>query len=398
MAALAIDGGPRVRVRPLAPWPFFDDEAVDAATRVLRSGLVNYRTGQEGLRFEEEFAARVGSRFGVALANGTVALELALRVLDVGPGDEVVVPSRTFVATASAVAQVGATPVFADVDETSQTLTPATIAPHLGPRTRAVIAVHLAGWPCPMGPVVELCRARGIRVVEDCAQAHGARVDGREVGAWGDVAAFSFCQDKILTTAGEGGMLTCDDPELRARAWSFKDHGKRLEDAPAPGASFRYVHDAVGTNWRISELHAAVGRVALRRLDAWLARRREHAALLDARLGRLAALRVTIPPPGVLHAYYKYYAFVRPERLRRGWDRDKILQAIAAEGIPCFQGSCSEVYRERAFRAIAPSAPRPVARALGETSLMLLVHPTLEVDAIEDTCRAVEKVMAAASR
>lgn len=389
------------RSRVFASWPVFAADEIEAATAVLRSGKVNYWTGEQGRAFEREYAAYCGRARGIALANGTVALELALRAFGVGPGDEVVVPARTFIATASAAVMAGATPVVADIDPVSQNLTVDTIAAVLGPRTRAVIPVHLAGWPCDMPAIVELARRHDLVVIEDCAQAHGARLEGRPVGSFGDAAAFSFCQDKIMTTAGEGGMLVLDDAAAWKRAWSFKDHGKDheavFEREHPPG--YRWLHESFGTNFRLSEVQAAVGRVALRKLDGWVEKRRALASVFLARLADQPALRLTPPPAGVYHAYYKFYAFVRPEQLRPEWDRDRVMQTIAARGVPCFSGGCGEIYRERAFPPeLRPRERLPAARTLAETSLMFLVHPTLEPDDIEAMCAVIEEVLGAATR
>jgi dTDP-4-amino-4,6-dideoxygalactose transaminase len=399
--SLACDGGTPLRTTPFPSWPSFDEETVAAASRVLRSGRVNYWTGPEGAQFEKEFSTHVGCRHGVAVANGTLALELALYALGIKSGDDVVVPCRTFVASASSVLMRGARPVFADVDSVSQTVTVETVRAALTPRTRAIIVVHLAGWPVDLAPIMELARRRGCYVIEDCAQAHGARYHGRPVGSLGDVGAFSFCQDKIMTTGGEGGMLVTNDEAVWQRAWSFKDHGKNYEAAcrrnHPPG--FRWLHEEIGTNWRLTEMQAAIGRVCLGRLPDWVERRREHAALLHKRLGAIPALRVPAPPAGIYHSYYKFYAFLREGLLRRGWDREKVMSAIEAEGVPCSAGACGEVYREKVFAGIGPAAlHHPVGAELGRTGLMFLVHPTLRRADIEDTADAVEKVMSAASR
>ena len=383
-------------VTDFAPWPVYDDELLAEADRVLRSGKLNYWCGDEGRRFEQEFAEYVNCRYGVAVANGTVALELALLSLGIGPGDEVIVPSRTFIATASSVVRCGATPMFADVDSVSQTITADAIRQQLTPRTAAVIVVHLAGWPCDMDPILELARSRRLSVIEDCAQAHGARYKGRVVGSIGDIGAYSFCQDKIMTTAGEGGMLVTSRRDVWQHAWSLKDHGKDFEAAHQPHstASFRWLHNRIGTNGRMTELQAAIGRVALRKLDGWIDKRRRNAVILTEHFARLPALRTTVPPEDIFHSYYKYYAFVRRERLRAGWDRDGILAAIQQAGVPCFSGSCSEVYLERAFEAIGrPTQRLYVARELGETSLMFLVHPTLSTDHMLAAGRHVAEVM-----
>ena len=384
-----------LRTSPFAPWPHFEPDEIEAATRVLRSGKVNYWTGEEGRRFEEEFAAQARCKYGVAVANGTVALELALYALGIGPGDEVIVPSRTFIASASCAVMRGAKPVLADVDRDSQNLTVDTIRPLITSRTKAMIAVHLAGWPCDMQPILGLAREQGLKVIEDCAQCHGATYKNRPVGSFGDVAAFSFCQDKIMTTGGEGGMLTTNDEAVWRRAWSFKDHGKNYDTVYSrehpPG--FRWLHESFGTNWRLTEMQSAMGRLLLSKLPGFVEKRRRNADILTKRLSMIPGLRVTVPPPEIGHSYYKYYAFVRPENLKNGWDRDRILATINAEGIPCFSGSCSEIYLEKAFREEwRPLRRLKIARELGETSLMFLVHPTLSEKDMKDTCDAVEKV------
>jgi len=399
---LAIDGGTPVRTKPLPSWPCFAQDEIAAVTGVLASGRVNYWTGEEGRQFEKEFAAFTCCDHAIALANGTVALELALYGLGIGPGDEVIVTSRTFIASASCVVMRGAVPVMADIDPVSQNVTAETIRAVLTPRTKAIIAVHLAGWPCDMDPILELARQYGLKVIEDCAQAHGATCKGRPVGSLGDVAAFSFCQDKIMTTGGEGGMLTTNDRALWERAWAFKDHGKSYAAVynrqHPPG--FRWLHESFGTNWRLTEMQSAIGRVQLTKLPEWVEIRRRHASILEACFSAIPSLRCTVPPTGTGHAYYKYYTFVKPDRLMEGWDRDRIMSAIHAEGISCFSGSCSEIYLEKAFEAegLRPGKRLPVARELGETSLMFLVHPTLSGKVMEDTCAAVEKVMQVASR
>ncbi len=397
---LAIHGGRPIRSRSFAPWPTFTSAEIDAAKAVLESGAVNYWTGKEGRRFEAEFASFTGCKHAVALANGTAALELALYAMEIGPGDEVIVPSRTFIASASCAVMRGAVPVMADIDPDSQNITADTARAVLTPRTRAIIVVHLAGWPCDMDSILELASERGIGVIEDCAQAPGAMYKGRPVGSMGCVSAFSFCQDKIMTTGGEGGMLTTNDPELWSRAWAFKDHGKSYDAVynRAHPSGYRWLHESFGTNWRLTEMQSAIGRVLLGKLPHMIEKRRRLAAILIERFLQIGSLRVTIPPADIVHAYYKYYVFLRPERLREGWDRQRVMEAMNAEGIPCFAGSCSEIYLEQAFpESMRPPKRLSVAQQLGETSLMFLVHPTLTEEDMCDTANAMHKVMAAAS-
>lgn len=373
-----------------ACWPLFSEEQIEAAVAVLRSGAVNYWTGEQGKLFEREYAAYLGVRHAVAVANGTVALELTLRALGIGPGDEVITASRTFIASASCVVAVGATPQLADVDPISQNITAESIRLKLTPRTKAIIAVHLAGWPCDMDPILELASANHLAVIEDCAQAHGARYKGRPVGSMGDINAFSFCQDKIITTAGEGGLVATNDDALWEKAWAYKDHGKSIDAVykrqHPPG--FRWLHDSFGSNWRLTEVQSAVGRVGLRQLDHWVRERRRNADLWSEGMKDLRSVRRTTPPEHIYHSYYKYYLFLEPSMLRDGWSRDRIMMEINAAGVPCTVGSCSEVYLERAFQALGPAPePLPNAHRLGLTSLMFLVHPTLRE---EDTLSMIE--------
>lgn len=387
-------------VKASAPWPHFDLDEIEAATRVLQSGKVNYWTGQEGVEFEKEFARAMGCKYAVTLANGTVALELALRTLGVGPGDEVITTPRTFIASASCAVMVGARPVIAEIDAESQNITAETIARVMTPRTKAIIAVHLAGWPCEMDPILELARSRGVYVIEDCAQAHGATYKGRPVGSLGDIAAFSFCQDKIMTTGGEGGMVTLNSEELYERAWEFKDHGKSYDAvyrrSHAPG--FRWLHESFGTNWRMTEMQSAIGRVQLTKLPQWVSIRRAHARRFNTALADVPGLRLTIPPAHIGHSYYKYYAFADPSRLRDGWNRDRIVAEVAARGVNCTVGSCSEIYLEKAFRnECRPLERLPVAKELGETSIMLQVHPTLTSEQVNAAAECLREVARSAS-
>jgi dTDP-4-amino-4,6-dideoxygalactose transaminase len=394
---LAIDGGAPVRTDPWPPWPHFDEDDVASAAAVLHSGRVNYWTGTAGREFEEAFAAYTAAGHALAVANGTVALEIALTSLGVGSGHDVVVPARTFIASAGAVVTRGARPVVADVDRDSQNVTPDTIRAALTPQTRAIVVVHLGGWPADMPAIMDLAAERDLLVIEDCAQALGARIEGRHVGTFGDAGAFSFCQDKIVTTAGEGGMLVTDDEGLFKRAWAYRDHGKGYdtvaESTQTGGVDFVWLHDGFGTNGRMTEVQSAIGMSALSRLPCWLETRRAHASALDECFGTLPGLRTTIPGADVEHAYYKHYAFVSEGVLREGWDRSRIAHAVRAEGIPCFTGSCPEIYREKAWERFGEVEPLPVAEELGRTSLMFTVHPTLGEREIHDTCTAVTRVM-----
>ena len=364
---------------------------------MLSSNRVNYWTGEECRQFEREFADWVGTQHAIALANGTLALEIALRALEISVGDEVIVTPRSYFGSASCIVTVGARPVFADIDANSQNITAETVREVLTPRTRAIICVHLAGMPCDMDPIIELAEQHDLQVIEDCAQAHGAEYRDRMVGSIGHVAAWSFCQDKIMTTGGEGGMVTTDNRDLWSRIWSYKDHGKSWDTVynREHGPGFRWLHDSFGTNARMLELQAAIGRIQLRRMPEWRARRIANAARLERACRGHDVVRVPKVPDDCVHAYYRFYAFVRPERLAAGWSRDRIVEEIVARDVPCYHGSCPEIYREKAFEESGhhQSKRLPVATELGRNSMMLLVHPTLTEAEIDRTCEALDDVL-----
>jgi dTDP-4-amino-4,6-dideoxygalactose transaminase len=405
-----------------SPWPSFTQDEADAVSRVLLSNKVNYWTGQEGRHFEREFSTWCEADHAIAVANGTVALDLALRGLGIGShnggkaADEVIVTPRTFLASVSSVVNAGAVPVFADVDQNSGNISAKTIAAVLTPSSKAIIAVHLAGWPCDMDPIMALAKEHTLKVIEDCAQAHGARYKGRPVGSIGDVAAWSFCQDKIMTTGGEGGMVTTNDRDLWSAMWSYKDHGKSWEAVyerqHRPG--FRWLHESFGTNWRMTEMQAAIGRIQLRRMPGWTSARVHNATIISDALHpfssddgpvRVPAFKCTSCSDaqctnGCQHAYYKFYAYVRPENLKSDWSCDRIVEEINGLGVPCFQGSCSEVYLERAFEGTGwrPEPRLPVAKELGETSLLFLVHPTLTHEEMAKIVEVLVTVLGKASK
>tara|TARA_R100001369_G_scaffold29049_1_gene52141 strand:- start:109 stop:1311 length:1203 start_codon:yes stop_codon:yes gene_type:complete len=389
-----------------SPWPSFTQIEADAVSQVLLSNKVNYWTGQECRQFETEFAEWADSKYAIAMGNGTLALDVALQALEIGAGHEVIVTPRTFIASISSVVNAGATPVFADVDEATGNITPKSIAAVLTDKTKAIVCVHLAGWPCDMDGIMALAEQHNLYVIEDCAQAHGARYKGRSVGSIGHIGAWSFCQDKIMTTGGEGGMVTTNDEQLWRKMWAYKDHGKSYaavyETDHAPG--YRWLHESFGTNWRMTEMQAVLGRIQLTRMLDWTAKRTANAqAILDVCAKWEAKGYLSVPKleestqfTDSTHAYYKLYVYVQSDSLPKEWSRDRIIQEINELGVPCFSGSASEVYLEKAFdnTGLRPETRLPVAKQLGETSLMFLVHPTLTEEEIKQTVQAIDSVFA----
>jgi dTDP-4-amino-4,6-dideoxygalactose transaminase len=396
-----------------APWPSFSEEEAEAIKNILLSNKVNYWTGDECRKFEKEFANWSGVDYSIVLANGTLALEVALKALDIGSGDEVIVTPRTFIASISCVINVGATPIFADVDLNSGNITAETISKVLTSKTKGIVCVHFGGWPCDMDPIMALASLHNIKVIEDCAQAHGAMYKGRSVGSIGHIGAWSFCQDKIMTTGGEGGMVTTNDESLWRKMWAYKDHGKSYEavyerDHP-PG--FRWVHESFGSNFRMIEIQATIGRIQLKRMVEWSAKRNENALSVLKAFESYKAIRIPnfkcnrdcIKDCSSLsqcqHAQYKCYVYVENAHLKEGWSRDRIIQEIEMRGVPCFQGGCSEVYLEKAFEGTGfiPKNSLPIAKMLGDTSLMFLLHPTLTQENINKTKEVIMDVLKSAS-
>ncbi|QFT63710.1 DegT/DnrJ/EryC1/StrS aminotransferase family protein [Roseivivax sp. THAF30] len=391
---------PSIPTRPI--WPHFDEEQIREVTRVLQSGRVNAWTGTEVSDFETAFREMTGASHAIALANGSLSLNLAMECLDLEPGDEVIVTPRSFVISASAVILAGGTPVFADVDPDTQNITPESISAQITKRTVGIIPVHLAGWPCDMPGIMEVARTHGLWVIEDCAQAHGAQIEGRHVGTFADFGSFSFCQDKIISTGGEGGMLVTQREPLWREAWSRKDHGKDYDlvhsQAHPPG--FRWLHTRAGTNLRMSGIAAAIGSVQVRRMPLWTDLRHRNAQILADGLRDCPALRVPMPGKGIRHAWYRFYAFTRTDRLKPGWSRDRIIQELAERGQSVFSGSCPEIYNEGVFRSrrFTPASPLPVAHELGHTSLAFRVDPTIEPAEMHVMVQAVRDVMKLATR
>ena len=375
-----------------SPWPSFTKEEADKVHEVIISNRVNYWTGSECREFEKEFATWSDSKYAIALGNGTLALDVAFKSLNVAKGDEVIVTSRSFIASISSIVNAGATPVFADVDLSSQNITPGNIRSVITNKTKAIVCVHLAGWPCDMNEIMAIAKEYGLYVIEDCAQAHGAKYKGKPVGSIGHIGCWSFCQDKIMTTGGEGGMVATNDESLWRKMWAYKDHGKSYEavyEREHPDG-YRWLHESFGTNWRMTEIQAAIGRIQLKRMPLWHKRRLSNACNIWNVARQCEILRVPVIPDFIKHAAYKCYVFVKGGALLR----DEMIKEINKKGVPCFSGSCSEVYLEKAFdnTGFRPKERLSAAKELGETSLAFLVHPTLTESEIKKTCDVLKEV------
>jgi len=384
-------------IKSIQAWPQFSEEEITITSEILSSGKVNYWTGNHGKMFEEEFSAYIGVNYSIALANGTLAIDLALKCLGLGPGDEVIVTPRSFIASVSCVVNAGATPVFADVNPLSGNIDPSSISNVITAKTKAIICVHLAGWPCSMDEIMDIALRHELFVIEDCAQAHGASYKGQKIGSIGHIAAWSFCQDKIMSTGGEGGMVTTDDEDLWKKMWSYKDHGKNYDSVYSnnknPG--FKWLHDSFGSNFRMTEFQSAIGRIQLKKLDDWSKIRNKNAAFMKKLCdGFDGFLKTPVCDKDCYNAYYKFYTYINLNMLKDGWSRDKLVEFLNSRGVPSFSGSCPEIYLEGAFKntSFSPNQRLPNARLLGETSLVFLVHPTLLQEDLDFISQEVEKI------
>jgi len=390
------------KLHKLPGWPHYDQDEIDAVTNVLLSGKGNAWVGEHVNIFEKEFAEYIGMPHGVAVCNGTVSLELALYALGIGEGDDVIVPAKSFIATASSVVIRGARPVFADVDFKSQNITLDTIKDVITKDTRAIIVVHLGGWPCEMDIISEYARQNNIKLIEDCAQAHGAKYNGQYVGSFGDASSFSFCQDKIISTGGEGGMLLLRDKEVWERAWSYKDHGKDynavFDEASTNG--FTWVHNSMGTNWRLTEIQASIGRIQLRKLEEWVDKRRRNAEILMNGIKNIKCVEIYMPQIHEQHAYYRFYLLIKEAYLKEGWNRNKVIEEFNKKGVACFQGGCSEIYREKAFsdKKYQPEKRMDNAEKLDRESLCFLVHHTLTEKDMNDMLLIINATLASVQK
>jgi dTDP-4-amino-4,6-dideoxygalactose transaminase len=352
---LAIDGGTPVRSRPWPRWPIFDETEEQAILEVVRSGKWWSVEGTKVREFEEAFARFQDAQFAVCVTNGTAALEVALRAAHIGCGDEVIVPPYTFIATATAVLSVGATPVFVDVEEESLNIDPTKIEEAITPRTRAIIPVHIAGCPADMDGVLEVARKHNLLVIEDAAQAHAAEWKGTKVGAIGDMGCFSFQASKNLN-AGEGGAVLTNNPHWADQVWSVHNVGR------VRGGRW-YEHHVLGSNFRMTEFQAAILLAQLKRLPEQTERRTQNAHRLTEMLSQIPGIRPPRPDPRVTRHAYHLYIFRYDKNHFGGRPREDFLKALNAEGIPCSAGYVP-LYKERVF------LNRPISKDLCQLSTL----------------------------
>ena len=390
----------------ITSWPYFDNEQITAASKILSSGNVNYLNGNEGKLFEKEFADWANSKYAVALANGSLALSASYKALGIKKDDEIITTPRTFIATTSCAILAGAKPIFADVDKDSGLITAETIEPLITKKTKLISIVHLAGWPADMQQICNLAKSYNLKMVEDCSQAHGAKLrinnEWQSVGSFAEIGTWSFCTDKIISTGGEGGMITTNYHNLWDNIWSIKDHGKTLSSISRKNhpIGYRWVHEKIGTNYRLTEMQSAIGRIQLRNLSEMHFKREKNALILRNELKDISYLRLPFPPNNSIHAWYKFYIYIKPSALKNDWSRDRIIKEISQLGYPCFSGGCGEIYLEKGIKELgySPENRLPIAKELAETSLMFCVHPTISDVEMEKYSKVIKRILKKASR
>ena len=335
-------------------WPQFSRSEIQSVTNVLRSSKVNYLTGKYGKKFELKFSQYLNIKYSTAVSNGTVALELAILSLDIKKGDEIIVTPRSFFASVSSIIKVGAIPIFADVDIETQNISLNSIKKVLSKKTKAILCVHLAGLPCDMEKICKFAKEKKIFIIEDCAQSHGASINKKNVGTFGNVAAWSFCNDKIISTGGEGGMVTTNSLKIKKFVESYKDHGKNFTkyNSIKKNQKFRYLHDSIGSNYRITEMQSVLGIEQLKYLNKNISIRNKYAKIFDKSLKKFKFINLFLTKKNYVNAYYRYYFKINSKFLKKNWNRDKILKKLNEYSIPSGTGSCPEIYKEEAIKKL----------------------------------------------
>ncbi len=404
---LAINGGTPVRTKPFPPFPIYGEEEISAAERVLRSGKFSRLSGVEAHSFEQEYAAWFGVKHAIGANNGTSAIHMALAALEIGPGDEVIHTSHCFIGTATPTAHNGATPVFADIDPRTFNIDPKSIEAKITPRTKAIVPVHINGCPADMDEIMDIARRHNLYVIEDAAQAHGALYKGKKVGTIGDVGCFSFWEDKLMTTAGEGGIIITDNDEIAKRAIMFQNHGEAAADSSYYVGERLYHHEILGWNYRMNELQGAVGREQLKKLDASIEGRRRNAHMLTELFNEVEGILPPYEPEYVKHVFYKY--IIRLDRKVLDIDAKDFVAALQAEGIPCSRRYPTPLHKQPVFEKkrglgkgqfpftdeVSYGSGLPNCEELPHDLVRLLMNPNMAEEEVTDTVKAVKKVVEA---
>ena len=361
-------------------WPNFSKNLISNVGRILGSGKINYTDGPYGIKFEKEFSKFVGNRYSIAVCNGTAALEVAIKSLRLPKNSEIIVPARSFFASASCIVNTGYIPVFADVNLLTQNILIDDIKKKITKRTKAIICVHLAGLPCDMDSIKKLANKKKIKIIEDCSQAHGASIDNKQVGSFGDISTWSFCNDKIMSTLGEGGMISTNKKKLYEICKRSINHGTNLKKNKKT-EKFIYNKDYFGTNLRITEIQSFAGLEQLKNLKK-VQKKKENISksYFDLISKYQNYFDCYYPTKKIKSAWYRFYFFLKTDIKNYQKLRFKIIKDLRKNNLKCFTGSCPEIYLEKAFKKLNNIKPIRLknCKILGETSIALEINHTLE--------------------
>lgn len=352
-------------------WPSYTKQEIKKVTEVIKSGKVNYWTGNEVKSFEKEFSNFIGNKYSIAVCNATLALEASLLALNIGKGDEVITTPRSYNASASCILRVGAKPVFADIDIETQNISARDIKKKISNKTKAIICVHLGGTPCDILEIKKSIKKKGIKLIEDCSQAHGAKYENKYVGSFSDIAVWSFCNDKIISTIGEGGMISTNNKKLFYKLWSLKEIGKDFKKSNTKFLpKFKWTHDHIGANLRMTEVQAAVGRIQLKNLNHMVNTRRKLAKIIIDFLEKNKLFFTFKLNKKYFSSFYRLYFFLDKKKLSKKLNREKIIKSLRKDGNDVSVGSCPEIYLEKSFsKILKKKIISPNAQYLSKISL-----------------------------
>ena len=364
---------------PQKDWPNFSSKLIYNVGKILNSGKINYTTGSHGKKFEKEFSNFIGNRYSIAICNGTVALEVAIKSLKLPKNSEILVPARSFFSSASCIVNTGHKPIFVDVDLVTQNICLKDIKKKITSRTKALICVHLGGLPCSMSKIKRITNKNKIKIIEDCSQAHGASINGKQVGSFGDIATWSFCNDKIISTLGEGGMISTNNKKIFEFSKRYINHGSVVRKKKN-SEKFEYNKDYFGTNLRLTEIQSYSGSYQLKNLKS-IQKKREKISKDYFKLISMYQnyFDVYYPSSDIKSAWYRFYFFIKKDIKFNKKLRFKIIQKFKKKKLKCFTGSCPEIYLEKAFKNFTLHKSKRLnnCKILGETSLALDVNHTL---------------------
>lgn len=377
-------------------WPFYSNKIANSVKNTIKSGKVNYWTGNLCSKFEKNFSKFINIKYSCSISNASVGLEMALNALDIKKNDEVIVPSRTYITSASAILRVNAKPIFADIEKNSLNIDINSIKKNINRNTKAIICVHLAGYPCDMKNILKIAKKNNLKVIEDCSQAHGAMIKNRSVGSFGDISVWSFCNDKIISTGGEGGMIACNNKTIYKKIWSIKDCGRSYDKIrkKTTKVGYRWLYDSIGTNFRMTEMQAAIGIIQLKELKSYLIKRNKNAKILYNALKNINFIEFQNVDKKLYHAYYRFSILINNTKIKKNHSRDTILKQLINNKIPATVGVCPELYKEKVFHKFRKKHfDRYYAKEVGKNIICFSVDPSISEQNMQSISHKIKRIM-----